>query len=103
MKFLPIIWKTIWRRKIRTIFTLLSVFVAFMLFGLLMTVRTAFAFGVDIAGLDRLILIHKISLIMPLPIAYQNRIQAVPGVEQATHQTWFGGVTRKMRTALLTD
>ena len=92
MKFLPIVWKNIWRRKIRTLFTLLSIFVAFVLFGLLMTVRTAFTFGVDIAGLDRLVLIHKVSLIMPLPIAYQGQIQAVPGVELATHQTWFGGI-----------
>jgi putative ABC transport system permease protein len=92
MKFLPIVWKTIWRRKIRTIFTLGSVFIAFVLFGLLMTVRTAFTFGVDIAGLDRLILIHKVSLIMPLPIAYQAQLEAEPGVELVTHQSWFGGV-----------
>src|SRR5262245_11872527 len=92
MKFLPLIWKNIWRRKFRTIFTLLSVFVAFILFGLLMTIRTAFSFGVDIAGLDRLVLIHKVSLIMPLPYSYLGRLQATPGVALATHQTWFGGV-----------
>ena len=62
MKFLPLIWKNVWRRKIRTTFTLLSIFVAFLLFGILMTIRTAFSFGVDIAGLDRLVLIHKVSL-----------------------------------------
>ena len=50
MKFIPLVWKNIWRRKIRTTFTLLSVFVAFLLFGILMTVRMAFTFGVDIAG-----------------------------------------------------
>ena len=50
MKFLPLIWKNIWRRKIRTIFTLLSIFVAFLLFGILMTIRAAFSFGVDVAG-----------------------------------------------------
>ncbi len=92
MKFFPLLWKNLWRKKIRTIFTLLSIFIAFILFGLLMTIRTAFAFGVDIAGLDRLVLIHKVSLIMPLPISYQARLQTMPGVEVATHNTWFGGV-----------
>jgi putative ABC transport system permease protein len=90
MKYLPLVWKNMWRRKIRTIFTLASLFVAFLLFGLLMTIRMAFTFGVDVAGADRLILIHKVSLIMPLPVSYQPRLQAVPGVEVATHNTWFG-------------
>jgi putative ABC transport system permease protein len=92
VKFLPLVWKNIWRRKVRTIFTVLSVFVAFVLFGLLMTIRTAFSLGVEMAGLDRLIVIHKVSLIMPLPESYQPRIQAVPGVDIATHSNWFGGV-----------
>lgn len=92
MKFLPLLWKNLWRKKTRTIFTLGSLFVAFMLFGILMAIRTAFTFGVDIAGLDRLVLIHKVSLIMPLPISYQARLQSMPGVEAATHNTWFGGV-----------
>jgi putative ABC transport system permease protein len=92
MKFLPLIWKNVWRRKFRTTFTLLSLFVAFLLFGLLMTIRAAFSLGIDVAGLDRLILIHKVSLIMPLPYAYLGRLQATPGVELATHQTWFNGI-----------
>jgi putative ABC transport system permease protein len=92
VKLLPLAWKNLWRRKIRTIFTLLCVFVSFLLFGILMTIRTSFTFGVDIAGLDRLVLIHKVSLIMPLPISYEARLRSVPGVEMATHNTWFGGV-----------
>ena len=99
MKFLPLVWRNVWRRKFRTIFTLLSIFVAFLLFGLLMTIRTAFTFGVDIAGLDRLVLIHKVSLIMPLPVSYLGRLQQTPGVELATHQTWFGGVYQDPRTS----
>ena len=91
MKFVPLIWKNVWRRKFRTIFTLLSLFVAFLLFGVLMTIKTAFSFGVDVAGLDRLVLIHKVSLIMPLPIAYKPRLQQTPGVQMVTHQSWFGG------------
>ncbi len=90
MKFLPLVWKNIWRKKFRTFFTLACLFIAFLLFGLLMTVRMAFTFGVDVAGADRLILIHKVSLIMPLPISYLDRLKAVPGVELATHNSWNG-------------
>ena len=92
MKFLPLVWKNIWRRKFRTTFTLLSIFIAFLLFGILMTIRNSFAFGVEIAGLDRLVLINKVSLIMPLPYAYQARLSAVPGVQLVTHNTWFNGI-----------
>jgi putative ABC transport system permease protein len=92
MKFFPLLWSSLWRKKFRTTFTLLSIFIAFLLFGMLMTIRTAFSFGVDIAGLDRLVLIHKVSLIMPLPISYLERLQATEGVTLATHNTWFGGV-----------
>jgi putative ABC transport system permease protein len=92
MKYLPLIWRNVWRRKFRTTFTLLSIFVAFLLFGILMTIKSAFSFGVDVAGLDRLVLIHKVSLIMPLPISYKTQLEQVPGVELVTHQSWFGGV-----------
>ena len=92
MKYLPLLWKSLWRKKLRTLFTLASVFVAFLLFGLLMTIRAAFSFGVDIAGLDRLVLIHKVSLIMPLPVSYLDRLRSTEGVSLAGHQTWFGGV-----------
>jgi putative ABC transport system permease protein len=92
VKFLPLIWKNVWRRKVRTIFTVLSVFVAFLLFGLLMTIRAAFSLGVEMAGIDRLVIIHKVSLIMPLPQSYLPRIEATPGVTIATHNNWFGGV-----------
>lgn len=92
MKYFPLLWKSLWRKKVRTLFTIGSLFVAFLLFGVLMAIRTAFTFGVEIAGVDRLVLIHKVSLIMSLPVAYQTRLQATPGVEVATHNTWFGGV-----------
>jgi putative ABC transport system permease protein len=92
MKYLPLIWKNVWRRKFRTTFTLLSIFIAFLLFGILMTIRNSFDMGVQIAGLDRLVLINKVTLIMPLPFSYQAQLQTVPGVEVATHSTWFNGI-----------
>ena len=102
MKFIPLIWMNVWRRKIRTTFTLLSVFIAFLLFGIVMTIRAAFGLGVDVAGLDRLVLINKIALIFPLPISYLARLQQTPGVERVTHQTWFNGAYQKPTTVLTT-
>ena len=92
MKFIPLVWKNIWRRKFRTSFTLASLFIAFLLFGILMTIRNSFALGVEIAGLDRLVLINKVSLIMPLPYSYQAQLQSMPGVVLVTHNTWFNGI-----------
>ena len=97
MKFLPLIWRNLWRRKVRTIFTLLSIFVAFLLFGLLMTIRASFSLGVELAGVDRLTVIHKTGLIMQLPVSYKARLQAVRGVEAVTHNTWFGGIYQNPR------
>ncbi|HEX5474738.1 MAG TPA: FtsX-like permease family protein [Vicinamibacterales bacterium] len=92
MKFFPLVWRNLLRRKIRTTFTVLSVFVAFVLFGILMTIRIAFSAGVAIAGADRLMMMDKISLINPLPLSYQSRIAMTPGVVDVTHANWFGGV-----------
>jgi putative ABC transport system permease protein len=92
VKYFSLVWGNVWRRKFRAVFTIASSFIAFLLFGLLMTIRGAFGFGVDVAGLDRLVLINKITLILPLPFSYQARLQQVPGVEIATHNTWFNGI-----------
>src|SRR5215471_1585686 len=102
MKFFPLIWMNAWRRRIRTTFTLLSIFIAFLLFGIVMTIRAAFSFGVEIAGLDRLVLINKITLILPLPISYQRQIQQTPGVQIASHQTWFNGAYQQPTNVLTT-
>jgi putative ABC transport system permease protein len=91
MKFMHIVWKNLMRRKIRTIFTLLSIFVAFVLFGFLMSVRSAFSMGIDLAGADRLMVLNKISIIMPLPVSYRDRIKQIEGVKEVTYANWFGG------------
>ena len=80
MKFLPLVWRNLMRRKIRTIITLLSIVVAFVLFGALMAIRAAFSMGVDVAGADRLMMIHKVSLIQPLPRSYGDAFAATEGV-----------------------
>lgn len=91
MKYLPLIWRNLMRRKVRTFFTFMSVVIAFLLFGVLMAIRAAFSMGVEIAGADRLMAIHKVSLIQLLPRSYMDRIKGVDGVTDVTHANWFGG------------
>lgn len=92
MKFSHLLWGNLMRRKLRTSLTLLSVFVAFLLFGLLCIIQESFSAGVSMAGADRLIVRHKVSLIMLLPITYTARIERIPGVDAVAHWTWFNGI-----------
>jgi len=94
VKFLHLVRKNLGRKKVRTVFTVLSIFIAFVLFALLAALKVAFAGGVELAGADRLITIHKVSLIQPLPQSYEAEIAATDGVVAVTHATWFGGVYR---------
>ena len=91
MKYLPLVWRNLLRRKVRTLFTLGAVFIAFVLYGFLMVVQSAFSMGVDLAGVDRLMTMHKVSIVQLLPIAYLQQIRAIPGVTHVGHSTWFGG------------
>ena len=97
MKYLPLLFANLLRRKVRTVLTVGSFAVAMFLFCLLVTIRSAFTQGVDVAGADRIIVINKVSLIQPLPIAYKDRILRQPGVKEVTHANWFGGVYQEER------
>jgi putative ABC transport system permease protein len=95
VKYLYLVWSNLMRRKLRTLLTLLSILVAFLLFGYLGAIRQGFSQGIDVAGLDRLIVRHKVSIIQLLPEAYESRIEQIDGVEDAVYQTWFGGIYQK--------
>ena len=90
MKYLPLLWAGLFRRKARTILTLLSIFVAFLLFGLLHAVEVAFESGADSADAKRLLTTARYSIIEPLPSSYLRRIEQVPGVVGVAYADWFG-------------
>lgn len=92
MKFLHLIWGNLKRKKLRTSLTTLSIVVAFVLFGLLCAIKQGLIGGVELAGADRLVVRHKVSIIQLLPESYKARMERIPGVELAVHQTWFGGI-----------
>jgi len=95
MKYLWLVWSDLRRKKLRSLLTILSILVAFMLFGYLAAIRQGFSQGVEVAGLDRLVVRHKISIIQFLPESYEARIENIPGVDSAVSATWFGGIYQK--------
>jgi len=97
MRFLYLIWSNLKRKKVRTFLTFSSVLVAFLLFGYLSAIETALEFGVSVAGADRLVVRHKVSLIQPLPESYEAQMEQIDGIVAATHATYFGGVYQDPR------
>jgi len=100
LKYLPLLWSNLGRKRMRTTLTLASIIIAFLLFGLLQTMKAALTGGADLAGIDRLMTIHKVSLIQSLPASYLNRVRGVEGVKVATLQNWFGGIYQDDRTQI---
>ena len=93
-----LIWSNLFRRKLRTVLTLFSVLVAFLLFALLRTATDAFSGGgFSQPGIDRLVVAPKYSIIEPLPVSYLREIESVEGVDSAAHADWFGGVYQDPR------
>jgi putative ABC transport system permease protein len=98
MKYLPLIWASLWRKKMRTIFTLLSIVIAFLLYGVLQTVDYAFENpNTGVTGADKLITTNKFSLTLLLPFSYEQEIRGVPGVAEVTWITWFGAYYRESK------
>ena len=90
MKYLPLLWAGLFRKKTRTLLTLASIVIAFLLFGLLQAVQAAFEAGADAADAKRLLTISRYSFIELLPIAHLKQIERVPGVVGVAYAEWFG-------------
>jgi len=97
MKFLHLIWAQLFRSRTRTALTLLSVVTAFLLFGLLDSVRVAFNSGGSVDGANRLIVSSRLSITQTLPIRLLRQIEGIPGVQKTTYAMWFGGIYQDMR------
>src|SRR3984885_5230745 len=82
----------LFRKRTRTVLTLLSVIMAFVLFGLLQSVNSMFNAGADFVGATRLMVQARVSFTQPLPISLVPKIEAVPGVARVAYSMWFGGV-----------
>jgi putative ABC transport system permease protein len=92
MKYFSLIWAALFRSKTRTFLTLLSVVAAFLLFGLLDSVRVAFNAGGSVAGADRLVVASRLSITQMLPYSLLQQIESTPGVRKTAYAAWFGGI-----------
>ncbi|MDQ1090916.1 putative ABC transport system permease protein [Xanthomonas sacchari] len=92
MKYFSLIWAQLFRSKTRTLLTLFSVIVAFLLFGLLDSVRVAFTAGGSVEGVNRLVVASRLSITQSLPVRLEAQIRNVPGVRDVTYAMWFGGI-----------
>jgi putative ABC transport system permease protein len=98
MKYVALVLSNFKRHRTRTILTILSILVAFVLFAYLAAIRNAFSFGTTLAGANRLVVRHRVTLIQPLPQSYERRIEQIEGVADATQQSWFGGIYQDKQT-----
>ncbi|WP_449465554.1 ABC transporter permease [Stenotrophomonas humi] len=93
MKYFSLVWAQLFRSRTRTLFTLLSIVTAFLLFGMLDSVRVAFnSGGSSVAGANRLIVASRLSITQSLPIRLESQIRQVEGVRDITYGMWFGGI-----------
>jgi putative ABC transport system permease protein len=91
MKYLPLIWAGLWRKRARTVLTLLCVVVAFALFGLLHGFTAALGGIIDAMSDTRLRIMSRVNITQPLPLAHRARIETVPGVEGVSYYNFFAG------------
>jgi putative ABC transport system permease protein len=85
MKFLPLLWAGLWRKPIRSVLTLLSITVAFLLFGVLNGVISGFDYAASKMSEMRLRVTNRANVLESMPISYEARIARIPGVRIVSH------------------
>jgi putative ABC transport system permease protein len=91
MKFLPLIWAGIWRKRGRAVLMLLQIVSAFALFGVLQGLNTGIKEAIAHTHADRLYVASRVSLGDPLPLGHLSPLEAVPGVKAVSYRVGFGG------------
>jgi putative ABC transport system permease protein len=102
MKYFPLVWAGLWRKRARTVLTLLCVVVAFALFGLLHGFTAALDGIVDAMSDTRLRIMSRVNITQPLPLAHRARIETVPGVEGVSYYNFFAGYYQDPRNGVQT-
>jgi putative ABC transport system permease protein len=91
-RWLPLVWANLKRRKLRFVFTFVSILLAFLMFGMLDALRTSLSQAVNLAGADRLFLQSKVNITVSNPRSHYEKVRATPGVVAVAPFNWFGGL-----------
>ena len=93
MKYFRLIWKNVFRKKLRTTLTALSIILVLTLIVLLASLLQAMqADPSGGRGSNRLVVQHATGLGNFLQLSQRQRIEQIPGVVAVSPETWFGGV-----------
>lgn len=102
MKDLYLIYKNLTRKPLRLFLTSFAIFIAFLLFGSVTTLKSALDSGVELSADNRLVVFNSINFTQPLPIAYVNKVRGIEGVNKVTHANWFGGYFQEPANQVVT-
>lgn len=91
MELVRLVGRNLMRRKLRTFLTVGSLITAMFLLCTLRSTVTSMANASQAASTRRLIVQSAVSLFVDLPLAYEAKIEAVPGIERVVKWQWFGG------------
>jgi putative ABC transport system permease protein len=100
MKYLPLVWAGLWRKRARTVLTLLCVVVAFALFGILHGFTAAIGGIIDAMSDARLRSMSRVNIMEALPLAHAQRMATVPGVEAVSYYNFFAGYYQDTRNSV---
>jgi putative ABC transport system permease protein len=100
MKYFSLVWAGLWRKKTRTVFTMISVVIAFLLFGLLQGINQGFGTALTNLDVDRLYVSARTSMTDGMPISYLSRIRGVSGVKAVSMWAYFGGYFREAKNPI---
>src|SRR5580700_6003960 len=90
VKFIPLVWASLWRNKAEAVLTLLALSVAFALFGTMITLNAAYQRAIDDTRMDRLIVACAFDC-GAIPLGYREQLARIPGVIAVGAQSWLGG------------
>lgn len=102
MNDLYLIYKNMTRKPLRLFLTCFAIFIAFLIFSAVTTLKSALDSGIDLAADNRLVVMNSINFTQPLPIAYYRKVAAIEGVKDVTHLNWFGGYYQDAKNQIVT-